>query len=175
MIDKLSDRERLFMLGGAIALVVILAGFGGYEAYRSTLTRLDRTIATRTRQLADFEGLRQEALLLQQQMQQAEGKLAQSATFSLATFIEGQAEQVAGRTSLAYARPQSPASRGNLQEEILEAKLERLSLEQVLRLLWVIDTAPVPMHVRDMELRKRFDDPALLDLTLTVSAMRRAG
>jgi len=175
MIDKLNERERLFLLGGAVLLVVLLAGFGGYEFYRSTLVRLDKTIVTRTRQLADFDRLRHEALLLRQQMQQIEGKLAQSADFSLATFIEGQATQVAGRTSLAYARPQPTVTRGALQEEVLEAKLERISLEQLLRLLWTIETAPVPMHVRELNLRKRFDDPALLDLTMTVSAMRRAG
>jgi general secretion pathway protein M len=174
MIDKLNERERLSLLGGAVALVVILAGFGGFEVYRSTLTRLDKTIVTRTRQLADFDNLRRDALLLRQQIQQAEGQLAQSATFSLPTFIEGQAEQVAGRTSLAYARPQPPTSRGDLLEESLEAKLERLTLEQVLRLLWAVETGPVPMQVRDMELRKRFDDPAQLDLMLTVSAMRRS-
>jgi general secretion pathway protein M len=175
MIDKLSERERLFLLGGAIALAVILIGFGGYESYRATLGRLDRTIAARTRQLSTFEQVRQNALQLRQQMQQAEGKLAQSASFSLATFIEGQAGQVAGRTSLSYARPQPPTTRGNLLEENLEAKFERLTLEQVLRLLWMIETGPVPMQVREIDLRKRFDDPALLDLTMTVSAMRRTG
>ena len=175
MIDKLSERERLFLLGGAVTLVVILAGFGVYEAYRSTLVRLDKTIATCTRQLAEFDNLRRDALQLRQQMQAAEGKLAQSASFSLATYIEGQAGQVAGKTSLAYARPQPATNRGDLQVESLEAKLERLSLEQVLRLLWAIETGPVPMQVRDLELRRRFDDPAQLDLTLTVSAMRRAG
>lgn len=175
MIDKLGDRERLFLLGGTVILVVILVGFGAYEAYRSTLLRLDKTIATRTRQLGDFETRRQEALLLRQQLEQAERKLGASVGFSLASFIEGQAGQVAGRSSLAYARPQPPVSRGNLQEETIEAKLERLTLEQVLRLLWAIETGPVTMQVRTMELRKRFDDPALLDLTLTVSATRRTG
>jgi general secretion pathway protein M len=175
MIDKLNDRERLFLLGGAVVLVVILVGFGSYEAYRLKLVRLDKAIATRSRQLADFENRRQEALQLRQQMEQAERKLGESAGFSLATFIEGQAGQIAGKTTLAYARPQPPVSRGNLHEESLEAKLERLTLEQVLRLLWTIESGPVPMQVRAMELRKRFDDPALLDLTLTVSATRRAG
>jgi len=175
MIDKFSDRERLFVLGGAVLLVVILAGFGLYEAYRTTLVRLDKTIATRTRQLADFDSRRQEALLLRQQIEQAERKLGESAGFSLATFIEAQATQVAGKTGLAYARPQPPVNRGNLLEESLEAKLERLTLEQVLRLLWAIESGPVPMRVQALELRKRFDDPALLDLTLTISAARRSG
>ncbi len=175
MIDKLNQRERLFLLGGAIALTVILAGFGGYEAYRATLVRLDRTIATRTRQLTEFDELRRDAVLLRQRMQLAEGKLAQSTNFSLATFIEGQAEQIAGRTSLSYARPQPPETRGNLLAENLDAKLERLTLEQVLRLLWIIETGPVPMHVREIDLRKRFDDPALLDLTMTITAIRRSG
>jgi len=175
MIDKLGERERLFLVGGAVFLVVILGGFGVYQAYHSTLVKLDRTIATRTRQLTEVERLRQEALLLRDQMQQAEAKLAQSATFSLASYLEGQAEQLAGRGSLSYARPQPSVGRGNFQEEILEMKIERLALEQVLRLLWTVETAPVPMHVRDFNLNRRYDDPALLDLTMTVAATRRAG
>ena len=175
MIDRLGERERLFLLGGAIVLVVILVGFGGYQAYSATLVKLDRAIAARTRQLGEVERLRQEALQLRQQMQQAEAKLAQSAAFSLASYIEGQADQLAGRGSLAYARPQPSVNRGQFQEESLEVRIERLSLEQVLRLLWAVESAPVPMQVRGLNLQRRFDNPALLDLTMTVAATRRTG
>jgi general secretion pathway protein M len=175
MIDRLGERERLFLAGGAFLLVVVLGGYGAYQAYSSTLVKLDRTIVTRTRQLTEVDRLRLEALQLRQQIQQAEAKLAQSANFSLASYLEGQAEQLAGRGSLSYARPQPSVNRGQFQEEILEIKLERLALEQVLRLLWTVETAPAPMQVREFNLRKRFDDPALLDLTMTIAATRRSG
>lgn len=175
MINKLNERERFFLVGGAVVLVVILGGYSIYETYRAAMVRLDRTIAGRTRQLTDFGHQQQQALQIRQQIQQAESKLAQSAGFSLGTYIENQAGLVAGRTALAYVRPQPPVVRGNLQEESIEAKLERLSLEQALRILWAVEAAPAPAHVQQLDLRRRFDDPGLLDMTMTVTATRRAG
>ncbi len=174
MIDKLGERERLFLIGGGIILAVLLIVLGSYWAYRGSLQKLDRTIAVRSRQIGELELVRQEALQLRQKIQLAEGKLGQSADFSLATYVEEQARQLAGGATLAYGRPQAPLTTGDLQEETFELKLEKLSYDQVLRLLWMPETAPVPMRIRSMELKKRFDDPTRLDLVMTVSAMRRS-
>lgn len=173
MIDRLGERERLLLIGGGALLAALLLVFGSYWAYRGALQRLDRSIAVRSRQAGELEVVRREAMQLREKIQQAEGKLGQSAGFSLATYVEEQARQLAGGATLAYGRPQAPVITGDLQEEIFEMKLEKLSYDQVLRLLWMPETAPVPMRIRSMELKKRFDDPTRLDLSMTVSAMRR--
>ncbi len=173
MSRTLSDRERTVLIVGGVVVAAILLYVGVFESYRGMLTRLDKSIATRTQQLAELEELRGEARALQQQIREAEGKLTESGGFSLVKFTEDLAARTAGRGALTYARPQPAATRGELQEESLETRIERLSLEQVLRLLWGIQNAPVPMRVRGLQLNKRFDAPAQLDLTLTISAMRK--
>lgn len=173
MIDRLGERERLVLIGGGALLAVLLVVFGSYWAYRDSLQRLDRTIALRSRQAGELELVRREATQLREKIQQAEGKLGQSGGFALATFVEEQTRLLAGGATLAYGRPQAPVMTGDLQEETFEMKLEKLSYDQVLRLLWMPETAPVPMRIRSVELKKRFDDPTRLDLSMTVSATRR--
>lgn len=174
MIDlrTLNPRDKIALLaGGGLLLLIMLVG--GIVTVGSTLGKLDRVIANRSKALADIGRLRQDALELQQKIRQAEDKLAKTAETSPVTFAEGLANRIAGKGNLAYLRPLSTAARDGLQVETLEMKVEQQSLEQILRLFWEIDNAAIPMHVTSLRLQRRFDNRALLDATLTMNLYRK--
>ncbi|NJC87985.1 MAG: hypothetical protein FIB02_05545 [Desulfuromonas sp.] len=169
----LNQRDRTALVLGS-AVVAVLLQVGGIIVASTTLKRLDRTIASRSQALRDIGQLRGEAQLLQQQLRQEEEKLTRSGGTSLITVVEGMANRIGGQGNLAYLRPAASSTQDGLRMETMELKLERQSLQQVLRLLWEIDNNPsAPMSVTSLRLQRRFDNHALIDATLAMNAYRK--
>jgi len=173
MISQLNQRERIFVIVGGLALVLALIYFAILLPYRSALNRFDQQINARSLQLEEVKELQASYLGLKQQMTQVERLLDNRNDFSALTFVENLVEQTAGRENLLSMRPQSPEQRNEFTLDSVEIKLEKLTLEQVLELLAGIEAAEIPMQVRNLYLKQRFDDRSLLDATMMVTALRR--
>ncbi len=174
MISQLNQRERVFVIAGGIALILALLYFAILMPYRSALTKLDSLIAVRSQQLQEVKSLRAQYLALQQQISQVERLVKNSQDFSALTFIENLVQQTAGRENLLSMRPQAPQLQGEFMTASVEIKLEKLTLKQVLELLWGVEKASTPMQVENLFLKQRFDDRSLLDATMTITALRRS-
>jgi general secretion pathway protein M len=174
MISQLKPRERIFVTVGGIALVLALLYLAVLMPYRGALTRLDKQIAARGRQLQDVKSLRAQYLAMQQQILMVEMRVKNSQDFSALTFIESLVERTAGRENLLSMRPQSPVTQSEFTLDSVEVKLEKLTLKQVLELLWGVEAANTPMQVKNLYLKQRFDDHSLLDASMTITALRRS-
>lgn len=174
MISQLNQRERIFVIVGGVSLILALLYFAIVAPYRSALNRLDSQIATRSGQLQEVKALQARYLELKQQRLQMERLLDTQQDFSALTFIENLVERTSGRENLLSMRPQTPETRNEFIIDSVEIKLERLSLKQVLELLLAIEEAATPMQVKNLHIKQRFDDRALLDATMTITALRRA-
>ncbi len=174
MISQLNQRERIFVTVGGIALALALLYLAVLMPYRGALTRLDKQIAARSQQLQEVKSLRAQYLAMQQQILQVEMRVKNSENFSALTFIENLVERTAGRENLMSMRPQSPMAQNEFTIDSVEVKLEKLSLRQVLELLWGVESATTPMQVRNLYLKQRFDDHSLLDASMTITALRKS-
>jgi general secretion pathway protein M len=174
MISQLNQRERIFVTVGGIALALALLYLAVLMPYRGALTRLDKQIAARSQQLQEVKSLRAQYLAMQQQILQVEMRVKNSENFSALTFIENLVERTAGRENLVSMRPQSPMPQNEFTIDSVEVKLEKLSLRQVLELLWGVESATTPMQVRNLYLKQRFDDHSLLDASMTITALRKS-
>jgi len=168
---NLRDRNAL-IIGSIVVALLLLAG--GMVAAGMALRRLDRTIATRSEALRTIGQLRSEAQILQEQIRQGEEKLTRTEGVSLVTVVEGLTNRIGGQGNLAYLRPLAASAQSGLQVETMELKLERLPLEQMLRLLWEVENSQAaPMRVASLRLQRRFENHALLDVTMTINAYRK--
>jgi general secretion pathway protein M len=174
MISQLNQREKIFVTAGGVALVLALLYLAVLMPYRSALTRLDKQIAARSQQLQEVKTLRAQYLAMQQQILQVEMRVKNNQDFSALTFIENLVERTAGRDNLVSMRPQPSLTQNEFIVDSVEVKLEKLSLKQVLELLWGVEGAKTPMQVKGLYLKQRFDDRSLLDATMTISALRRS-
>lgn len=174
MISQLNPRERIFIISGGVIIGLILLYFVLLAPYQTTLARLDNQIEGRSAQLQQVSALQAEYLSLQQKTVQIERRLENRRDFSTLTFVENLAVNTAGRENLVSMRPQAPVTRDQFILDSVELKLERLTLRQVLELLWGVESAEVPMQISNLFLKRRFDEKSLLDATMTVTAMRRA-
>jgi len=173
MISNLSPRDRNALLIGLAAVLIAVFYLGIVSPYQSAIARLDSQIASRQRQLQEVQVLRQRYLSLQGELTQAERRGVSNRNFSLFSFVENLTGQIASRENLVYMRPQPVAVKDEFKEESVEIKLEKIELDQLVRILYQIDTADAFLQVKNLRLKIRFDNKAQFDAVLTISAYER--
>lgn len=174
MIKPLNQRERYVLAGGAVVLGLLLIIFGVVAPYGAAIERLDNTINSRQKQLKEVRQLQVDYLILKKQAGRLQRDLDQRETTPPLTFLEQTASRIGGRENLVLMRPLPAVMQDQLRIETTEFKLERLSLEQALRILWEIEQARPPMRVVRLHLKQRFDNATQLDMSVAVSATRRS-
>jgi general secretion pathway protein M len=174
MIAQLSRREQVAVALGVIVVLATALYLGIVSPYINALEQLDGKINSRQRQIREVETLRREFIVLQQRQSAAEARLNKNAAFSLFPFVEGLVGQIAAKENLVSMRPQPAAPRESLLEESVEVRMEKIHLDQVIRLLYGVDTAEALLQVKTLRLKTRFDDRSLFDVTMTVAALGRA-
>lgn len=172
MLNNLTQRERLFVLVGGLALLAVLVYLTVIEPYRQMLDHLDRQISAGRQQVADALVLKQELLQLQTELGRARNQGGARKDFALIPFVENLAIRIASKENLVNMRPQPPATVEDLTEEAVNIKLEKLSLEQLVRMLHAIDSADAYLQVKNLQLKRRFEDVSLLDATMTIATYR---
>lgn len=173
MIKALSQRERSVLLAGAVVVGFILLLFAVVLPYDAAITRLDGAISSRQKQLQEARQLHVDYQVLKQQAGQLQRDLGRQQVAPPLTFLEEATNRLAGREHLVLMRPLPAVVQGQLRIETIEFKLERLNLEQALRILQEVEQARPPMKVDRLHLKQRFDNAAQLDMNVTVSATRR--
>lgn len=174
MISQLSQRDRIALLVGAVAVLLALLFFAVISPFQGALQRLDARIATRQKQLVEVQDLQRRYQLLQRVLAQAEQRIAQGDQLTLTSFLEDLVKRYATQDNLVGMRPQPASAQGDLRQETVEVRLEKVRLGQVVQLLNAIDGAPGYLKVQNLRLKTRFDDRSQLDATFTVAAYRRS-
>ncbi len=174
MIANLNQRERIALGIGALVVLVTLVFFGIVSPYRESLDLLDRKIASRQKQVREVQALRGQYLALQQKLNEAEKRLARGESFSLFSFVESLATRVASKENLVYMRPQPSSVKEGFREDSVEIKLDKIRLNQLVQLLYELETTDAVLQVKNLRLKTRFEDRTLLDAVLTVSSYGRS-
>lgn len=165
----LSTRERIAVAIGAAALLLALLLAGVVAPYRAALQRLDARIASRQQQLTTMQGLRQDYQRLTWTAGATERRLQKSNGFALVPYLENLVGGSTGREKLVHLRPQTVAAPPGYRAETVELTLEKVRLDQLVRLLHGIDSADACLVTRAVKAKPRFDDRSLLDVVLAVS------
>lgn len=173
MMDRLSGREKVFILVGIAAILLVLFWMGVIAPYRRGIERTEVQIASRRRQIEDVRQLQQEYLRLQGALDAAEQKLGKS-DFSIFPFIENVTTRTGVRQNLVSMRPQATQIQGDFREESVVIRLERIKLAQLVELLHAIESSHLFLNMKSLQIRSRFDNPSLLDMKLTISSFHKA-
>lgn len=174
MIERFSPRERLALAvaGGVVVLTILIAGI--ILPYRAATLRLDQRMASRQGQLGEARTLVQRIKSMQGEVAVTERKLSAASSVPLVATLEGLVGEIAGKEKLLGIRPQPVTAPAGFRQEKVEMQLEKVRLEQLVQLLHAIDSAKSALQSDSLKMRPRFEDPALLDVTLVVSSFVRA-
>ena len=171
-LSRLSPRERLMVSAAAAAVAAFVVFLAATGISRSLSARESR-IARKTQMLAQLGKLTAGYRQAQAERQALEARL-KGPPLQLMSFVSQTGAQAGVEVN--DLRPGQPATSEGLQEESVEVNLARIDVARLARLLDALERGPGVVRVRRLRLSARSDDPALVDVTLQVSAWQaRAG
>ena len=171
---RLAPRERA-LLQGAVALTLLTILFLTVSSYRSAKADLRAKITAKHRQLDEVQQLRRTYLRLKQQAETLTTTYGQRPeSFSLFSYLDGVGKKTVSREKILAMSPSSKTIGDQYVEEAVEMKLANVTLPQVLELLHQIETAPTPLLVSRLQMKKRYDDPYEFEVTLVVTSLTEA-
>jgi hypothetical protein len=172
--QRLSGRERRMLeaAGGAM----ILIGFYSliWQPLQENQVQLGKRIQTKQVELVEMQHMRETYLDLLSQFELRQ-KIIEKADpkFSLFPHIEATVSEVlGGRDKIASMNPQNKDLGGAYREESVELKLNGVSLQQLVDLMFHIEKGPQPLRLTRLQVKKRPREPQTFDVTATVSMLK---
>ncbi len=171
--EQLENREKLFIIGGGVILIVMLLIYAAYIPYLHAIERADKSIQVKLKQIEEVKQMQLEYLALKEQLASLESHQGQGSRLSALTLIEDLASRIGSRDNLVNIRPQTAQVQGDYRVENVDVRFERMPLAQLVRLLKGLETSQGQIQVKSLQVKQRFDDKALVDLNMTVSSFRK--
>ena len=175
ILDRMKERyERMdqttrLRIGIAIAVVLALAIL--YSAANDQVRRLAGKRQSREAALAEMMVLRQRFRETNAGAQRLANRLsAVKADDSPAKLID----EIGIKGKGSQIRPVKGDERPGMVEDAAEVKLEGLTANEAINLLHRLEKGAKPVLVKKALIRTRFDDPAKLDLSLTIALLKPA-
>lgn len=168
---NLNHRERVVVVSGGLILIAVLAWYGVLSPYLSTMTDLDRKITASENNLAKVMSMSEQIGQLRQQLTLADRR--RSAGRPLFSRVEGLTEQTGVRDQLLSMRPQPATTQGDFRQQLVEIRLEKLSLGQLVKLLHAIEYRSGGVQVKSMRVKPRFENRSELDVNMVLMSLEK--
>ncbi|HVH20622.1 MAG TPA: type II secretion system protein GspM [Myxococcota bacterium] len=164
----LAPREKLLVgsAGGLILLALLyvavvnpLLGAIARTGSRREASEQELRVMTRLRQ--EYDGL-------QGRLSDVERRIQESPRGNLRSTLENLAREA--QVAVESMEPQAAPPGDKYRESKVEVTLEQVNLSQTVNYLHQIESSKQVLSVKSLRLRKRPDNPELLDVTFTVSS-----
>jgi general secretion pathway protein M len=163
------DQRTRLRWGIGIALVLLFLIL--FTTANERIAALEKKRKAREADLVEMMALKHRYLSAKMTSQQFAGRLAStSSDDSPAKIIEETG--IKGKSS--RITPLKGETREGFTEDAAEVKIEGLSANEAVNLLYRLEKGGRPILVKKANLKTRFDDPARLDLTITIALLKAA-
>lgn len=159
----MNERDRqVLLLGGVVAglilfYLLIVRPLGG------AVDAADERLASRQAALVELHTLGAEAASLRAQLPQG------AENVNLISYVEGLTRQAELQGNIEYIKPGGGVQRGSVKRTSVEVKLVRVNLKKLTNFLFQVEHGGrFPLHVDEIHIKKRYDAPDLLDVTVEV-------
>jgi general secretion pathway protein M len=165
---KLSNREKVAIGIGigfiGIFIIVNLVIF----PFVDSRERLQRSLASHTRSYGEIKQLRLEYLAAQNRADSSKTRFnRRQRGFTLFSFLDKLAGQVGIKERITYMKPSSSKQKdAPYSLSLVEMKLNGITMRQITRFLYRIETSQNMIHVRRLSLNKKEDKEGLLNVIL---------
>jgi type II secretory pathway component PulM len=175
MWDRLPKRQQYMVAAGFAAVVVgLLLQFAVLPLFDEK-KRMEASLAASEKTLRVLDSLGREYLTWKQGADAVREIAARrSPDFSLFTYLEGKAGEAGIKDSVTSLTPLKVARTGGLEEQVVEIKLEKLTLHQLVRFLYLVEAPDDLITVRKASLVKMKEQPEYLASVLHVVTYRVA-
>jgi len=162
----MDSRDRL-RWGSGIAVLLVLAL--SYSAIDSRISLLARKRAARESDVAEM-------LVLKQRYREASAGSQKLANRMAALQPDDSPARIIEEIGIKGRSSQSKAlkseDRGDYIEDTAEVKMEGLTANETVNILYQLEKGKKPVVVKKALLKTRFDDPSKLDVTMTIALLK---
>ncbi len=170
--ERLTVRER-FLVGGAALFAA--AALVNALVLSPTLEGRDRwrSMADRKREdLTRFLNLSERYRDLEAGLAEAQHRMSGPVSgASLLAELETMARRLGVQDQIVSMKPATVKLESGIEESSVEMRVEKLDMKSLVDFLAGLEEKDGSVQVRKLRIKKRFDDPSLLDATLLVSTL----
>lgn len=173
--DKLGQRERLAILGGAgIVLAILLVQFAILPFWEEkarvakALDAQEKVLEEMNAQLAEYRLIKRDMDVIQQAM------ASRPPDFTLYGFVERKARESGVRQNIRAINPSRGVSAGSYEESMADVSLEKITLRQLVQFLYRADSPRDAVRIRKLTVRKSMESPEYLTATVQLATYQAA-
>jgi len=168
---RLSPRERRLVGTFAVLAAAAFVYLTLIEPLLEGRTRMEQRIESLTRELATLDALASRVRRLEAELGNDSETGQVSEDFSLFSFMDRATSASVAADAVASMNPSRRKLPEGMLENVVELRLQNVSLGEIVALLRQIETAPEPVYIKRLELRRRYDDNTRFDATLIAGAL----
>ena len=172
----MDPKQRKYAVFGAAALLLLLAVYqwGVVPALEHKQELIRKQKHTRVR-LKELQELGERYERAKQSAGNDESVGSKPSGFTLFSHLESQASKDGLKQKIDYMRPSTQSLSGGLQEQMVQMRLERVSLERLMRFLQHVELAPEGIYVKRATIRSPRNSPGELKVDLVFSTFEAGG
>ena len=166
----LSDMDRSTRLrwGGCIALALLVAVI--LSEVHASIGRLELKRKRREAELAEMMSLRQRYLEVKNVSQMFANRLAATRGDDTPARL---VEEIGIKGKGLRITPIKGEERGGFLEDVAEVRIDALSANDAVNMVYRLEKGTRPVLLKKALFKSRFDDPAALDVTLTIALLKQ--
>lgn len=157
-------KRTTLILAGCALLAVIIAAFSLHA-----LSGANKEIASLKVQLDEISVLRNEYLSLSQKMKAVEGRRKLTTVQGIVQAVDEIFNPLGLKEKIKSVKPLDAK---DPKEERAEVSIGGLDMNEMVNLLYNTENSPMLLVIREINLKTSFQDPTLLDMTMTLSLIK---
>ena len=167
---KLTKREKNIIIIAGILFVVFLISKLVVSPIIERTKLLDRLISQKQQDFNEILSLQTDYQKLKEDVNKIHQKISRRRrNFTIFSYLENLAEQSNIKRNLIYMNPRSVNLNEIYKESSVEAKFERITLEQLVKYLHTIQNSGELLEIKRIYAKRRFDKHYLLDVIIQVA------
>ena len=167
--QNLGTRERIFIIGAGVAVLLTLLFILVVDPMLSHATRLDRQIVSAQRDLQELHTLQREYQRQKNVLDGINAQLKRQKNFAVFSRLEELAGRTGIQSKIVSMRPTASTPSGAYVEESVEIKMEGVTLDQLVQYLSQIENSPQFLKIKRLYLKPYLDNRQLLTAIFRVS------
>ena len=169
--DSLSSREQVMVLLMFGTIFFMVLGLGGFLVKRDLAAR-ERRIEAKLKKLEEAASLRSDYRRRLAEQKRVAGQIKRNNKVRLLSYLEKLSQQSNVSLKNASERPGESTGSDLVKEEAAEVKISNVSLDRLHDFLKRIEEGNPLVKVRRLRIKTRFDNPKMLDATITVGTYK---
>lgn len=168
---RLAKRERLLLAGGVTILLFLIFSqllSSGHKRMR-TMERVNRELE---KNLEEMYHLQNRYLILEERLKFFDERMVtRPADFTLFSHLENLASQTGIKERIDYLKPEERIVSERCRRSLVRVKLRGVTLEQLTRYLYSIESSPHSLEVRKLHITPQYAKRELLEVAFEVSTL----